>query len=49
MFYFLSHLSSEFGPLRLFDYVSFRAGGAAITSFLIVLLAGGWFAKYLRC
>lgn len=48
MLYYLSHLSSYFGPFRLFDYLSFRAGGAAMTGFLIVLLLGGPFARYLK-
>ena len=48
MFYFLSHLSSQFGPLRLFEYVTFRAGGAAITAFLLVLFLGAPTARLLR-
>ena len=48
MFYFLSHLSNQFGPLRLFDYVTFRAGGAALTAFLLVLLLGGTTARLLK-
>ena len=47
MLYLLSELENHFGFLRLFDYVTFRAGGAAITSFLIVALLGGWFARCL--
>ncbi len=44
----LSNFSEYYGPLRLFDYVTFRAGGAAVTSFLLVLLLGGRFAQMLR-
>ncbi|MCQ2386280.1 MAG: hypothetical protein MJ078_06370, partial [Clostridia bacterium] len=48
MFCYLAKLSEYFGPLRLFDYVTFRAGGAFIFSFLIVVLAGGATARMLR-
>lgn len=48
MFHYLSAYSDAFGPLRLFDYITFRAGGAAATAFLIVALYGGRFAEYLR-
>lgn len=48
MLYFLSRFSAEFGPLRLFEYVTFRAGGAAITAFLITVLLGGATARLLK-
>ncbi len=48
MLYFLSMLSDSFGPFRLFEYVTFRAGGAAMTAFLLVVLLGGWTARKLR-
>ena len=48
MLYYLSALEHVFGPFRLFEYVTFRAGGAAVTAFLIVVLLGGWFAQALR-
>lgn len=48
MLYLLSQLSDYYPPLRLFDYVTFRAGGAALTSFLIVILLGGWTARKLK-
>ena len=48
MLYLLSELQDVFGPLRLFDYVTFRAGGAAITAFLLVVLLGSWTARKLR-
>ena len=38
MLYFLSYLSDLFGPLRLFKYVTFRAGLAAAVAFLIIVL-----------
>ena len=47
MFYLLSELKSVLGFLRLFDYVTVRAGGAALTAFLIVVLLGAKFARYL--
>ena len=42
MFYYLSRLSThpDWGFLRLFDYVSFRAGGAGVLAFLLVVLLG---------
>ncbi len=48
MFCYLSELSDYFGPLRLFDYVSFRAGGAFVFSFFIVALLGGKVASLLK-
>ena len=44
----LSRWSGEFGPLRLFNYVTFRAGGAWLCAFLLVLLLGGPTARLLR-
>lgn len=48
MLYFLARFSELFGPFRLFDYVTFRAGGAAATAFLLVLIFGPWTARKLR-
>jgi len=48
MFYYLSFLDSFLGPLRLFEYVTFRAGGAAMTAFLLVFLLGPFTARKLR-
>ena len=48
MLYFLSDFSEFFGPLRLFEYVTFRAGAAAFTAFLIVVCFGARFASMLR-
>ena len=48
MLYYLSLLSEKFGPLRLFEYVTFRAGGALFTAFLLVALLGSPFAAMLR-
>ena len=48
MLYLLSLLGNEFLPFRLFEYVTFRAGGAAMTAFLIVILLGKFTASRLR-
>ena len=48
MLYYLSEFSNSFGPLRLFEYITFRAGGAAATAFLLVALFGSRFAAMLR-
>ena len=48
MLYILSRWSGEFGPLRLFNYVTFRAGGAWLCAFLLVVLLGGATARLLR-
>lgn len=48
MLFLLAELSRYFSPLRLFDYVTFRTGGAALTSFLLVLFLGSWTARKLR-
>ncbi len=48
MYYYLSSLETDWGPLRLFNYITFRAGGAFITAFLIVLLSIPVFLPYFR-
>ncbi|MFZ2656201.1 MAG: phospho-N-acetylmuramoyl-pentapeptide-transferase [Victivallales bacterium] len=40
MLYYLTNFADHFGPFRLFQYVTFRAGGAAITALLIALIFG---------
>ncbi|MCX6935035.1 MAG: phospho-N-acetylmuramoyl-pentapeptide-transferase [Verrucomicrobia bacterium] len=40
MFYYLSLLSDWFGPLNVFQYVTFRTVGAALTSFAFCLWIG---------
>ena len=40
MLYYLESLRTAFGPFRLFEYVTFRSGGALLTALLIVLIAG---------
>ena len=39
MLYYLHNLSEFLGPLRLFEYISFRAGGAFFTAFLLTVFA----------
>ncbi len=48
MLYFLQKLSDCFGPLRLFGYVTFRAGGALMTSALITFLLGPYTIRLLN-
>ena len=48
MLYYLSHFSEIWGPFRLFQYVTFRAGCAAATAFLIVLIFGPMTIKLLK-
>lgn len=50
MFYYLSLLShhSNWGFLRLFNYVSFRAGGAAALAFLLVIALGPFTVRQLK-
>ena len=40
MLYYLSLLSEAFGPLNVFQYVTFRTVGAALTSFGFCLWMG---------
>ena len=39
MLYYLHNFSEYFGPLRLFEYISFRAGGAFFTAFWLTVFA----------
>lgn len=48
MFYYLHHLTDFFSPMRLFQYITFRAFAAAGTSFLVSLLVGPWMIEKLR-
>ena len=40
MMFYLSKLSQHFGPLRVFEYSTFRGIAAAFTAFLISVLFG---------
>ena len=48
--YYITHFVSHFKdtPLRLIDYVSFRAGAAAMTAFLLVLFFGPFTVRMLK-
>lgn len=48
MLYLLANLRECFGPLRLFEYVTFRSGGALITSMLLVIFLGPWTIRRLK-
>jgi phospho-N-acetylmuramoyl-pentapeptide-transferase len=48
MLYYLSGFSEYFGPLRLFDYVTFRAAGAAFTAMVITILLGPYTVRRLK-
>jgi phospho-N-acetylmuramoyl-pentapeptide-transferase len=47
MFYFLAQFRNEFFPLNIFRYITFRAGLAAVTTFLIMVVLGPWFIRKL--
>ena len=46
--YLLYPLSSEYGFLRLFNYISFRAAGAAMTALLTAFIVGPFILNRLR-
>jgi phospho-N-acetylmuramoyl-pentapeptide-transferase len=46
--YTLYHWRHLFSPLNLFQYITFRAGGAFLTSLFICLLAGSIFVQIVR-
>jgi len=48
MLYWLSEFENVYGPMRLFGYVTFRAGGALITSLLIGLFLGPMTVRILK-
>ncbi|MCX5791584.1 MAG: phospho-N-acetylmuramoyl-pentapeptide-transferase [Elusimicrobia bacterium] len=48
MLYYAHYFKEFFTPLNVFQYITFRAGGALITSFLLSLLAGPWLIAKLR-
>ncbi len=47
MFYYLSQLTAWWSPLRVFQYTTFRAVGAAITALLICIVTGPWVIRKL--
>lgn len=48
MFYYLSQLSGNFSFFNIFRYITFRAGMAAVTTFLLCLCLGPWFINKLK-
>ncbi len=42
MMYFLTYLKGSFPALNVFQYITFRAVGAAMTAFLLCLIFGNW-------
>jgi len=48
MLYYAHFLKDFFTPLNVFQYITFRAGGAVITSFLLSLIFGPYIIKELR-
>jgi phospho-N-acetylmuramoyl-pentapeptide-transferase len=48
MLYYLHELRDAFGPLNVFQYITFRAGGAAVTSLVLSLLLGPGLIAALR-
>ncbi|WP_404379370.1 phospho-N-acetylmuramoyl-pentapeptide-transferase [Caenispirillum salinarum] len=48
MLYFLSQLSGELGALNLFRYLTFRAGGAVVTSLIVAFIVGPMLIRWLK-
>jgi phospho-N-acetylmuramoyl-pentapeptide-transferase len=48
MLYFLYQLSDQFHALNLFRYITFRSGGAVVTSLLISFLCGAGIIAWLK-
>ena len=48
MLYWAHLLKDIFHPMNVFQYITFRTGGALITAFLIVLLSGPCFIRWLK-
>ncbi|MFA5780191.1 MAG: phospho-N-acetylmuramoyl-pentapeptide-transferase [Elusimicrobiota bacterium] len=48
MFYYLYYLSGKFSSLNVFQYITFRAGGAIFTALLISIIFGPYFIKKLK-
>ena len=48
MFYFLSELRDVFFGFNIFRYITFRAGMAAVTTFLLCVIFGPVFIRYLK-
>jgi len=48
MFYWLSEYKELWSVLRLFEYVTFRAGGAAFTAMLLTMFLSPWTIRLLK-
>jgi phospho-N-acetylmuramoyl-pentapeptide-transferase len=48
MFYWLAEFKDVFGPLRLFEYVTFRAAGAGASAMLLTIIFGPLTIKLLK-
>ncbi len=48
LYHLLTPLSSWFTPFNVFNYITFRAAGAAVTALLMTFLVGPWFIRWLR-
>jgi phospho-N-acetylmuramoyl-pentapeptide-transferase len=48
LYYFLYPLRQHFGPFRVFQYLSFRAAGAAVTALLVAFIVGPMFVRWLQ-
>jgi phospho-N-acetylmuramoyl-pentapeptide-transferase len=48
LYYFLYPLRDRFGPFRVFQYISFRAAGAAVTALLVAFVVGPMIIRALQ-
>ncbi len=48
MLYWLAQFSPQWGPLRLFEYVTFRAAGAGATAMFLTIILGPFCIKWLK-
>jgi phospho-N-acetylmuramoyl-pentapeptide-transferase len=48
LYYFLFPLRHSFTPLNIFQYITFRASGAAVTALLMAFLVGPWIIRWLQ-
>lgn len=48
MLYYLSQFKDVFSPLNVLGYITFRAGASILTAFVLVLLFGGPFIRYVK-
>lgn len=48
MFFYLSQLKETFFIFNIFKYITFRAAMAAVTTFLLCIIVGPFFTRYLK-